>query len=211
MGVIESRIVDLHGLCIVPSKSRHALVACSFARARRMAVRERDVERSVDVCLVSRRNRSELVQVMRSIGNTLANSIWEANTKSRVKVQSNCSSSVDISSLDDNGRSFDMRLFSRLERERWIREKYEQKLFLAPLPVSSSSSMKQTLTDAIHAADLYTVILILAHRKFSNEDLNCSLVHVAASQGNVTVLQLLLWVRLFVEHSERARARCSTF
>ena len=29
--------------------------------------------------------RSELVHVMRSIGNKLSNSIWEANTKNRVK------------------------------------------------------------------------------------------------------------------------------
>ncbi len=37
-------------------------------------------------------SRSELVQVMRSIGNKLANSIWEANVKNRVKPQSNASS-----------------------------------------------------------------------------------------------------------------------
>lgn len=37
---------------------------------------------------------SELVQVMRSIGNKLANSIWEANIKNRVKPQPNASSYV---------------------------------------------------------------------------------------------------------------------
>lgn len=31
--------------------------------------------------------RSELVQVMRSIGNKLTNSIWEGNVKNRVKPQ----------------------------------------------------------------------------------------------------------------------------
>jgi len=40
--------------------------------------------------------RSELVQVMRSIGNKLANSIWEANIKNRVKPQPNTSSYVLI-------------------------------------------------------------------------------------------------------------------
>ncbi|CAF5128843.1 unnamed protein product [Rotaria sp. Silwood1] len=114
----------------------------------------------------------ELVQIMRSIGNKLANSIWEANIKNRVKPQPNALSS---------------------ERERWIRDKYEQKLFLAPLTISSSL-IRQSLIDAIHKSDLYTIILILAHRKLSNEDINSSLLHLAASQGNVTILQLLLWV-----------------
>ncbi|CAF3727394.1 unnamed protein product [Rotaria sp. Silwood1] len=113
----------------------------------------------------------ELVQIMRSIGNKLANSIWEANIKNRVKPQPNALSS---------------------ERERWIRDKYEQKLFLAPLTISSSL-IRQSLIDAIHKSDLYTIILILAHRKLSNEDINSSLLHLAASQGNVTILQLLLW------------------
>lgn len=114
---------------------------------------------------------AELVQVMRSIGNKLANSIWEANLKNRVKPQSNCSSS---------------------ERERWIRDKYEQKLFLASLTIPPTGT-KQALIDAINKADLYTVILILAHRKFTNEDINSSLLHLAAGQGNIPVLQLLLW------------------
>jgi hypothetical protein len=82
----------------------------------------------------------------------------------------------------------------RSERERWIRDKYEQKLFLAPLTISSASA-RQSLIDAINKSDLYTVILILAHRKLSNEDLNSALLHLAASQGNVTFLQLLLWVK----------------
>jgi hypothetical protein len=55
---------------------------------------------------------------------------------------------------------------------------------------------RQSLIDAINKTDLYTVILILAHRKLSNEDINSSLLHLAASQGNVTILQLLLWVKI---------------
>ena len=57
--------------------------------------------------------------------------------------------------------------------------------------------LKQTLIDAIQKLDLHNVILILAHRKLSNEDINSSLLHLAASQGNVTILQLLLWVNRF--------------
>lgn len=82
----------------------------------------------------------------------------------------------------------------RAERERWIRDKYEQKLFLAPLTIPPSS-IKQALIDAIHKVDLFTIILILAHRKLSNDDINSSLLHIAAGQGNITILQLLLWVR----------------
>lgn len=84
--------------------------------------------------------------------------------------------------------------FRRSERERWIREKYEQKLYLPPLTLNPSQ-IKTNLIDAIHQSDLYTVILILAHRKLTTDDLNSSLLHLAASQGNVTIVQLLLWVR----------------
>jgi Arf-GAP/GTPase/ANK repeat/PH domain-containing protein 1/3 len=83
--------------------------------------------------------------------------------------------------------------FSRSERERWIRDKYEQRLFLPPLTLLPNHA-RQSLIDAITNEDIYTVILILAHRKISTEDLNSSLLHLAASQGNVTILQLLLWV-----------------
>jgi hypothetical protein len=81
----------------------------------------------------------------------------------------------------------------RSERERWIRDKYEQKLFLASLTILPNQ-IRQIFIDAIAKEDLYTVILILVHRKISTEDLSSSLLHLAAIQGNVTILQLLLWV-----------------
>jgi Arf-GAP/GTPase/ANK repeat/PH domain-containing protein 1/3 len=86
-----------------------------------------------------------------------------------------------------------MFFYLRSERERWIRDKYEQKLFVAPLHILPNQT-RQSLIDAITKEDLYTVILILAHRKLSTEDVNSSLLHLAALQGNVTTLQLLLWV-----------------
>jgi len=85
----------------------------------------------------------------------------------------------------------------RSERERWIRDKYEQRLFVAPLHIVPNQA-RQSLIDAITKEDLYTVILILAHRKISTEDVNSSLLHLAALQGNVTTLQLLLWVNKFI-------------
>ena len=50
------------------------------------------------------------------------------------------------------------------------------------------------LIDAIANDDLYTIILILVHRKLSSEDLKSSILHFAASHGNATIVQLLLWV-----------------
>jgi predicted membrane protein len=63
--------------------------------------------------------------------------------------------------------------------------------------------IRQSLIDAINKQDLHTVILILAHRKLSNEDINTSLLHLAASQGNITILQLLLWVKSLFSSSSR--------
>lgn len=58
----------------------------------------------------------------------------------------------------------------------------------------SQNQARQSLIDAINKEDLYTIILILAHRKISTDDLNSSLLHLAALQGNVTILQLFIWV-----------------
>ena len=96
--------------------------------------------------------------------------------------------------MDYFSKNFHFDSSLRSERERWIRDKYEQKLFLAPLAISPPLA-RQSVIDAINKTDLYTVILILAHRRLSNEDINSSLLHLAASQGNVTILQLLLWVK----------------
>ncbi len=179
----------MYGLCVITSKSWNTFITCSFIRTWWMAVWI-----FFFVFLFSNKifllyKSPELVQVMRSIGNKLANSIWEANIKNRVKPQPNTSSYVLIIC-----QYFHFWFHLRTERERWIRDKYEQKLFLAPLAISPPLA-RQTLIDAINKTDLYTVILILAHRKLSNEDVNSSLLHLAASQGNVTILQLLLWVR----------------
>lgn len=51
--------------------------------------------------------------------------------------------------------------------------------------------------DAITQNDLYTILLMIVHRKLSPEDLKSSILHFAASQGNVTIVQLLLWVNSF--------------
>ena len=57
--------------------------------------------------------RSEVTKVMTSIGNYIANSVWEANTKGRQKPTSSS---------------------NREEKELWVKAKYEAKEFLPPLP-----------------------------------------------------------------------------
>jgi hypothetical protein len=88
----------------------------------------------------------------------------------------------------------------RSERERWIRDKYEQKLFLIAMNIAAEQA-RHLLVDAITNEDLETVIILLAHGKIPSDDLNNSIVHLAASKGNAIVLQLLLWVSISqVEH-----------
>ncbi|KAG8432567.1 hypothetical protein GDO86_016994 [Hymenochirus boettgeri] len=119
----------------------------------------------------------ELIKVMSAIGNEVANSIWEGSSQGHVKP---CSESP------------------REEKERWIRAKYEQKLFLASLPCRDLP-LGQQLLRATAEEDLRTVILLLAHgtREEVNEtcgegDRRTSL-HLACRKGNVVTVQLLIW------------------
>nr|XP_030721210.1 arf-GAP with GTPase, ANK repeat and PH domain-containing protein 1 isoform X6 [Globicephala melas] len=119
----------------------------------------------------------ELIKVMSSIGNELANSIWEESTQGRTKP-----------SLDS----------TREEKERWIRAKYEQKLFLAPLACTELSP-GQHLLRATADEDLRTVILLLAHGSRDEVNETCgegdgrTALHLACRKGNVVLAQLLIW------------------
>ncbi|XP_025145280.1 arf-GAP with GTPase, ANK repeat and PH domain-containing protein 1 isoform X12 [Bubalus bubalis] len=119
----------------------------------------------------------ELIKVMSSIGNELANSVWEESTQGRTKP-----------SLDS----------TREEKERWIRAKYEQKLFLAPLPCTELS-LGQHLLRATADEDLRTVILLLAHGSRDEVNETCgeadgrTALHLACRKGNVVLAQLLIW------------------
>ncbi|XP_072902748.1 arf-GAP with GTPase, ANK repeat and PH domain-containing protein 1 isoform X2 [Hemitrygon akajei] len=119
----------------------------------------------------------ELIRVMSSIGNEMANGIWEGSAQGRTKP-----------SLDS----------TREEKERWIRAKYEQKLFLAPLPCSNVP-LGQQLLHATAEENLRTVILLLAHgskdevnETFGDGDGRTAL-HLACRKGNVVLTQLLIW------------------
>ncbi|XP_041506227.1 arf-GAP with GTPase, ANK repeat and PH domain-containing protein 1 isoform X5 [Microtus oregoni] len=119
----------------------------------------------------------ELIKVMSSIGNELANSVWEESSQGRTKP-----------SLDS----------PREEKERWIRAKYEQKLFLAPLPCTEFS-LGQQLLRATAEEDLRTVILLLAHGSRDEVNETCgegdgrTALHLACRKGSVVLAQLLIW------------------
>ncbi|XP_064925257.1 arf-GAP with GTPase, ANK repeat and PH domain-containing protein 1 isoform X6 [Columba livia] len=119
----------------------------------------------------------ELIKVMSSIGNELANSVWEESSQGHMKPSADS---------------------TREEKERWIRAKYEQKLFLAPLQCLELS-LGQHLLRATAEADLRTVILLLAHGTREEVNETCgdgdgrTALHLACRKGNVVLVQLLIW------------------
>ncbi|KAI4886159.1 hypothetical protein NFI96_019022 [Prochilodus magdalenae] len=126
---------------------------------------------------------SELTKVLTAIGNYMANSVWEKCTQGRQKPTPEA---------------------TREQRESWIRAKYEQKLFVAPLPTQGESPGEVTLTQILSAVtkrDLPRLLLLLAHS--AKEQLNAppagsplqpqSPLHAACQLGDVVMTQLLVW------------------
>ena len=149
------------------------------------------------------------VSVMMSIGNSVANSVWESRLPQSVAYKKPQPNSI------------------RDEKAQFIRMKYENKKFISPLPTSRPVDV--ILNDAINRSDIRTVIPILAHGlssynsssgltpnvpsshssshsssssaagTTSNSTKDCSLqqpIHLAVSTGNLAVTQLLIWVSL---------------
>lgn len=90
-------------------------------------------------------------------------------------------------------------LLSREEKERWIRAKYEQKLFLVGLP-QSDVPLGQQLLRAVVEDDLRLVVVLLAHG--TKEEVNetygdgdgRTALHLSCAMANVVITQLLIWV-----------------
>uniref|UniRef100_A0A673WCM3 ArfGAP with GTPase domain, ankyrin repeat and PH domain 2 n=1 Tax=Salmo trutta TaxID=8032 RepID=A0A673WCM3_SALTR len=124
----------------------------------------------------------ELTLVLGAIGNHLANSIWEGRTLGRRKPTPDA---------------------TREERESWIRAKYEQRLFVAPLALPSPSqglevnTLSASLLAAVMERDLPRLLLLLAHS--TKDDINgsprppCSALHAACQLADVVMTQLLVW------------------
>ncbi|KAM9483149.1 arf-GAP with GTPase, ANK repeat and PH domain-containing protein 1 isoform 2-T2 [Clarias gariepinus] len=119
----------------------------------------------------------ELIKVMSAIGNDLANTVWEANAQGRLKLAPDA---------------------SREERERWIRAKYEQKLFVASLPCVELT-LGQQLLRATAEEDMRLVVLLLAHGSRDEVNETCgegdgrTALHLGCRKGNVVITQLLIW------------------
>ncbi|KAM9349065.1 arfGAP with GTPase domain, ankyrin repeat and PH domain 3 [Symphorus nematophorus] len=119
----------------------------------------------------------ELSMVMTAIGNSMANSVWEGALEGYTKPGSDS---------------------TREEKERWIRAKYEQKLFLVGLP-QSDVPLGQQLLRAVVEDDLRLVVLLLAHG--TKEEVNetygdgdgRTALHLSCAMANVVITQLLIW------------------
>uniref|UniRef100_A0A8C7YRJ9 Arf-GAP with GTPase, ANK repeat and PH domain-containing protein 3 n=1 Tax=Oryzias sinensis TaxID=183150 RepID=A0A8C7YRJ9_9TELE len=119
----------------------------------------------------------ELSMVMTAIGNAMANSVWEGALEGYAKPGSDS---------------------TREEKERWIRAKYEQKLFLVGLP-QSDVPLGQQLLRAVVEDDLRLVVLLLAHG--TKEEVNetygdgdgRTALHLSCAMANVVITQLLIW------------------
>ncbi|XP_042200244.1 arf-GAP with GTPase, ANK repeat and PH domain-containing protein 1 [Callorhinchus milii] len=125
----------------------------------------------------------ELTLVLTSIGNEMANTVWERNTGGRTKPSPDS---------------------TREERENWIRAKYEQKLFVSPLKLREAPLGKQ-LFRAVLERDLHSVLLLLAHLKkeqineYSEEKEQCTALHLACELKDVVITQLLVWYGIEVK------------
>ncbi|XP_034724458.1 arf-GAP with GTPase, ANK repeat and PH domain-containing protein 1-like [Etheostoma cragini] len=144
----------------------------------------------------------ELTLVLSAIGNQLVNSIWEARTLGHRKPAPDA---------------------TREERESWIRAKYEQKLFVAPLPPPTPGegpdiTLSGRLLLAVMEHNLPKLLLLLAH--CTKEDINAPLglalscrsflalrlpgsaLHAACQQADVVMTQLLVWYGFDVRHRD---------
>lgn len=121
-------------------------------------------------------------------------------------------------------RIFSAFVFSSEDRESWIRAKYEQKLFVAPLPPPTPGegldlTLSGRLLLAVMERNLPKLLLLLAHctkedmtgplsRALSSRSLFAlrlpgSALHAACQQGDVVMTQLLLWVREIFHRNKR--------
>ncbi|KAI1891090.1 hypothetical protein AGOR_G00160320 [Albula goreensis] len=132
----------------------------------------------------------ELTLVLGAIGNHMANSIWESRTQGRQKPTPDA---------------------TREERETWIRAKYEQRVFVAPLPPCPGEGGRRRRRCPrgccpVTQRDLPTLLLLLAHS--TKEEINaplattpgggpaqqpCPALHAACQLADVVMTQLLVW------------------
>ncbi|XP_061432446.1 arf-GAP with GTPase, ANK repeat and PH domain-containing protein 1-like isoform X1 [Lethenteron reissneri] len=196
----------------------------------------------------------ELAAVLTAMGNRLANSVWEgaldaaaaaattttttdagANTTTgATKADANAAdASAGTAATTAAGRSEGGRGHrrkpradsSREERERWIWDKYRERLFLAPLPPpppsppsspsSPGAAFGTRLASAVTAGDVRSVALLLAHSEREQVNEACAggsrdgpggepILHLACANGDVVTTQLLIWYGADVRRRDAA-------
>jgi len=132
------------------------------------------------------------IAVMTSLGNYIANSVWEARTPPSHRKPGPES--------------------SREDKERYIQAKYDRKEWIAPLPTPQSPA--QSLVDSICRCDMAEVSLALSHCK--QEDVNSTVsprdartpLHLAAALGNLPIAQLLIWANANVLATDHEGRTC---
>jgi ankyrin repeat protein len=122
---------------------------------------------------------------MTSLGNKMANHMWEANMEKGTKPQP-----------DD----------SRQRKEQFFKAKYIDKTFLEPIP--EGTSISDYLVKAVLESDMRSLCLALAHSTSSdvNSDNNQqrkSPLHVAITQSNLAITQLFLWFNADVDEMDK--------
>ncbi|KAJ8727341.1 hypothetical protein PYW07_001460 [Mythimna separata] len=111
------------------------------------------------------------VSVMVSLGNDLANSIWEADFRGHVKP---------------------MATSSREEKERWIRLKYERRAFLSSEVVNTGIEALRTAGARGNVAALARALCVPPPRAPAPSDRALAL-RAAAAAGHLAAAQLLIW------------------
>ncbi|XP_067620147.1 centaurin-gamma-1A isoform X2 [Eurosta solidaginis] len=136
------------------------------------------------------------LRVMLAIGNSLANSVWEANSRQRNKPKPNS---------------------AREEKEAWIRSKYEAKEFLALCNANTSTTPGQQLIEAVIRSDIKSIILILAtsskevtNANVSPRDVRTPLL-LACAIGNLAIAQLLIWNGANIKHTDHEGRTCLAY
>ncbi|XP_055904597.1 centaurin-gamma-1A isoform X2 [Eupeodes corollae] len=136
------------------------------------------------------------LSVMLAIGNSLANSVWEACTRNRPKPRPNS---------------------SREEKESWIRNKYEAKDFLPMCNQNTNATAGQQLIEAVIRSDMKSIILILANA--TNEVTNSTVsprdvrtpLLLACAIGNLAIAQLLIWNHANIKHTDHEGRTCLAY
>nr|CAB3220519.1 arf-GAP with GTPase, ANK repeat and PH domain-containing protein 3 [Phallusia mammillata] len=122
----------------------------------------------------------ECRSVIEKVGNLICNSVWEGN------------SNIQIPKPKPTA--------SREEREMFIHDKYERKLYLLMLPSKYGADIGSSLCFAIADGNTQLIMHLLAYATKEHVTMQIgpeqqTALHVASSVGDLASVQLLLWLR----------------